>query len=202
MGHPDALTQAEHRTRRRFDDGTLDVATGLVLFGLGASLDLGEPLAMVVVYAPLVALGLRFLFVWPRVGYARATGRAVAEVVVAFAVWVALALAVALVLGVVRATGFEAVSGWPDRVRLLSAATIWALAGFLAWFAGRRGTGRYAGYALAIVAAYGLGPLLGLEARAWALAVLGLAFAGVGVLRLRAMRSVHPPLTEDDAVGA
>jgi hypothetical protein len=202
MGRHDAITRAERRTHRRFDDGTVDVATGLLLFGLGASLDLGEARVMVVAYAALVAFGLRFLFVWSRVGTARATGRTLGAAVLAFAVCFAVALAIALVLGVDRATGVDAASGWPDRVRLVSAATIWALAGFLAWAAGRWGVGRYLGYAVALAAAYALGPLVGLDARAWALALLGFAFAGIGAVRLRALRAANPPLTEDDAVGA
>ena len=201
MGPRDAIARLERAGRRRFDDGTLDLAAGLVLFGLGASLDLGRPQLLVVAYAALVAFGARFLFVWPRVGYAIPSSRARAEPLVVFGGLLALALTVVLLLGVQRTTGFEPEAAGVDRIRLVAAATIWALAGLLAWSASRRGTSRHAGFAAAIVASYLLGPLVDPDARAWALALLGIAFGAVGALRLKALSTAFRPSAGDEPDG-
>jgi len=75
-------------------------------------------------------------------------------------------------------------------------AALLALPGLLGVLAVRHGQPRYGAYAAAIILAFAAGPVLGLEARAWALALLGVGIVLFGVLRLRTFLKGNPVVAE------
>jgi hypothetical protein len=198
MAHRDAITQLQLAAGRRSDDGTRDIALGLLLFTMSAGLDLGRlPVAMSF-FIPLIVTAIQFHLVWPRAGYALEPRRFVAEAALLFGLSFLALLAVGGTVGVSGLTGIASGSAAADRVRLVTVAAILALPGLLGWLAHRRALPRYYGYAVAILAAFGLGSRFGLEARAWTLALFSVAVVGIGVVRLRRFLAANPPGAEDE----
>lgn len=200
MPRHDAIDRLQLAASRQADDGTRDIALGLLLFTMAAGLDLGRvPVAMAVAI-PLIVASLQFHLVWPRAGYAREPRRFVTEAALLFGLSFLTLLAIGATLGAAGLTG-GAANGAEGRTRLLALAAILALPGLLSWVAQRRGLRRYHGYALAIVAAFVVGAVAGLEARAWVLALFALAVVAIGALRLRRFLAAHPRLPEGDDAG-
>ena len=198
MARPDAITRLQRAARRRSDDGTRDIALGLLLFTISAGLDLGRLTVAMALFIPLIVTAIQFHLVWPRAGYAREPRRFVAEAALLFGLSFLALVAVGGTVGVSDITGIPSGSGAADRVRLVTVAAILALPGLLGWWAHRLALPRYHGYAIAILAAFALGAGFGLEARAWALALVSLAIVGIGVARLRRFLAANPAVSEGE----
>jgi hypothetical protein len=192
MSHPDGVTLLQRAAGRRADDGARDIALGLLLFSMSVGLDLGRVPLFSVVLVALIVPAIQFHLIWPRGGYSREPGRFVAEMLLLFGLSFLALLAVAASVGVSGATGFPSGAARSDLSRLASMAAILALPGLLALIGVRRHVPRYFAYAVAIPAAFATGPFLGLEMRAWSLALLALAVVGIGVLRLRRFLAENP----------
>jgi len=197
MPHHDAIALLQRQASRRADDGTRDIALGLLLFTMGVGLDLGRLPVMMVVFIPMIVVALQVHLVWPRAGYAREPSRFVAETVLLFGLSFLALLALGATIGAGGMTG-EVASSAEERTRLLALAAILALPGLLSWIAYQRGLHRYYAYALAVVATFAVGSLAGVEARAWSLALFALTVVAIGILRLRRFLAAHPRATEGD----
>lgn len=197
-GH-DAIDRLQRRVSRRSDDGTRDIALGLLLFSMAVALDLGRAPVMMAVFVPLIVTALKVHLVWPRAGYARESREVVAETAQLFGLSFLILLALGAAIDTSSLTGAASSSGGALTQRVTLAALL-ALPVLLAWIAYRRGLQRYYAYALAIVAAFAVGPVAGLEARAWALALFALAVVAVGLLRFRRFLALNPPASASDRV--
>ena len=196
MGGSDALARMDKEARRHRDDPSRDLVVGALLFFMAAGLDTGRIPVVPLVFLPLVATVMRRQLIWPRIGFARERRAVVAETALLFGLSFLALLAVAVSVGVEGMTGHPAGPSRLDRSRLVSVAAILALPGLLGVLAVRHGQPRYGVYAAGILLALAAGPVLGLEARAWALALLGVGIVLFGVLRLRAFLKGHPVLAE------
>jgi hypothetical protein len=197
MPRDDAIARLHRKVSRRTDDGTRDIALGLLLFSMGVALDLGRAPVMMAIFIPLIVAALKFHLVWPRAGYARETREFVAETAQLFGLSCLVLLALGAAIDTGGTTGTASTAG-EALTRRVTLAAILALPGLLAWIAHRRGLVRYFAYAIGIVAAFAVGPIAGLEARAWALALFSLATVAIGLLRLRQFLALHPPAPEGD----
>jgi hypothetical protein len=135
--------------------------------------------------------------VWPRAGFARERTRDVAELGLLFGLSFLGLLALAATIGVPGLAG-SAPEAATARTRAVSGAALLALPGLLGLLAYRQRRPRCGAYALGILLAFAAGLALGAEPRAWALALLGLAIAGAGALRLRRFVLEHPRLARDE----
>jgi len=197
MPRHDAITLLQRKTSRRSDDGTRDIALGLLIFSMGVALDLGRAPVMMAVFIPMIVAALQVHLVWPRAGYARESRAFVAQAARLFG----MSFLILLALGAAIDTSGAPRSAYADAeafTRLVTQAAILALPALLAWTAFRHGLVRYYVYAVAIVTAFALGSLAGNEARAWALALFALAVVAIGVLRLSRFMAAHPPVSEGD----
>jgi uncharacterized membrane protein len=188
----------EREARRRRDDPSRDLAVGALLFFMAAGLDTGRIPLIPLVLLPLLTAAVQRRLIWPRAGFARERTAVVAEMALLFGLSFLALLAVAVSVGVEGMTGLPAGPSRLDRSRLVSVAALLALPGLLAVLGVRHGQPRYAAYAAAILLAFAAGPVLGLEARAWALALLGVAIVLHGGLRLRAFLKRNPVVAEAD----
>jgi hypothetical protein len=196
MGGSDVLARMEKEARRHRDDPSSDLTVGALLFFMAAGLDTGRIPLIPLVLLPLLTTTVQRLLIWPRTGLARERRAVVAEAALLFGLSFLALLAVAASVGIEGMTGLPAGPGRLDRSRLVSAAAILALPGLLGLLAVRRGQPRYGVYAAAILLAFAAGPVLGVEARAWALALLGVAIVLNGGLRLRAFLKRNPVVAE------
>ena len=197
MPRHDAITRLQRTASRRADDGTRDIALGLLLFAMGVGLDLGRLPLVAALAIPLIVVPVQVFLVYPRGGYAREPRRFVAEAALLFGLSFLTLLALGATIGAGGLTG--AAASVPEaRTRLLALAAILALPGLLSWIAYQRGLRRYHAYAVAIVAAFGIGSLAGFEARAWTLALFALAVVTIGVVRLTRFLAANPRPSEAD----
>jgi len=194
MGRSDVLDQMDREARKQRDDPSRDLTVGALLFFMAAGLDTGRIPLFPLILIPVVVGVLQRLLVWPRAGFTRERRAVAAEALLLFGLSFLALLAVAVSVGVERMTGIPAGPGRLDRSRLVSVAAILALPGLLGLLAVRHGRPRYALYAAGIVLAFATGPVLGLEARAWSLALLGVAIVLLGCVRLRAFVRKNPVL--------
>ena len=196
MGGSDALARMDKEARRHRDDPSRDLVVGALLFFMAAGLDTGRIPVIPLVLLPLVATTVQRQLIWPRAGFARERRAVVAETALLFGLSFLALLAVAVSVGVEGMTGLPAGPSRLDRSRLVSVAALLALPGLLGVLAVRHGQPRYGVYAAAILLAFAAGPVLGLEARAWALALLGVGIVLFGVLRLRTFLQRNPVVAE------
>jgi len=197
MPRDDAITRLERNAGRRSDDGTRDIALGLLLFSMGIALDLGRTPVMMVVFIPTIIAALQAHLVWPRAGYAREPRAFVTASVRLFGLSFLILLVLVAVTDMSGMTGTAGSRG-EALTRQVALAAVLALPGLLAWVAHRRGLRRYYGYAVAVVAAFVVGAIAGLEARAWFLALFSLVVVAIGGLRLRRFLAAQPRASESD----
>lgn len=196
MGGSDVLDRLDKQARRHRDDPSRDLTVGVLVFFLAAGLDTGRIPVIPLVILPFVTTTVQRRLIWPRTGFARERRAVVAETALLFALSFLALLALAVSVGVEGMTGLPAGPSGFDRSRLVSVAAILALPGLLGLLAVRYGQPRYGVYAAGILLAFVAGSVLGLEARAWALALLGLGIVLFGGLRLRTLLRRNPVVAE------